>query len=230
MSSAHANAMVEWAPLLTKAFLLNLLIGMLAMTIGTVLGVVLGSLQLVRTPIVSFAAKLTTQIMRNSPWLVSLFYVMYLVPFEVDIAGVAVSMPDWVKATLGLSIPAVGNMSEIVKGGIRSIPRTQWEAASALGYTTRQTLVVVVLPQALKSMLPPWMNLYSIITLSTVLANIVGVPELITTARQMLVSMADPSLLLPVYGAVMAMFFSCVYPISLVTRSLERRWSVKGTI
>lgn len=115
-------------------------------------------------------------------------------------------------------------MSEIVRGGLRSIPTTQWEAAAALGYGRYQMLIEVILPQAARRMLPPWMNLYCIITLSTVLANIVGVGELVTTARQMLVTEAEPSLLLPVYSAVIAMFFFYIYPISRLTKWLEKRW------
>lgn len=215
----------NWLPRLLEAFSLNLLIGLLATAIGTVGGLGLGALQLSASAWIARTARLVTQVARNSPWLVSLFYVMYLLPFEITLGSSYVTIPDWLKATIGLSIPALGNMSEIVRGGLRSIALTQWEAAAALGYDRVTMLRTVIVPQAARRMLPPWMNLYCVITLSTVLANIVGVSELITTARQLLVAEQDPRLLLPVYSLVMLLFFLYIYPISLFTKSLERKWS-----
>ena len=70
-----------------------------------------------------------TQFFRNSPWLVLLFFCMLLLPFQVTVGGVTIPLPDWIKATLGLSLPVMANVSEIVRGAVQSIPTSQWESA-----------------------------------------------------------------------------------------------------
>ena len=74
----------------------------------------------------------------------------------------------------------MANVSEIVRGAMQSIPTAQWESAESLAFTRRQTLWMIILPQCVKRMLPPWMNLYAILTMATVLASIVGVSEMMT--------------------------------------------------
>ena len=72
-------------------------------------------------------------------------------------------IPDWIKATLGLALPVMANVAEIVRGAVQSIPTAQWESAESLAFTRRQTLWMIILPQCVKRMLPPWMNLYAIL-------------------------------------------------------------------
>src|SRR5690606_18177087 len=98
---------------------------------------------------------------RNAPWLVLLFYCIFLLPFEATIIGVTVPLPGWIKATIGLSLPVMANVSEIVRGAVQSVPAGQWESAEALAFSRRQTMWMIILPQCLKRMLPPWMNLYA---------------------------------------------------------------------
>jgi ABC-type arginine/histidine transport system permease subunit len=62
------------------------------------------------------------QFFRNAPWLVLLFFVMFLMPFEVRVRGVTDPVPDWIKATLGLALPIMANVAEIVRGAVQSIP------------------------------------------------------------------------------------------------------------
>jgi polar amino acid transport system permease protein len=144
----------------------------------------LGFAQLSLLRPVKRAAWLTTQFFRNAPWLVLLFYCMFLLPFQITVFGVTIPLPDWVKATLGLALPVMANVGEILRGAMQSIPTAQWESAASLAFTRRQTLWMIILPQCVKRMLPPWMNLYAILTMSTVLASIVGVNEMMTLTRR----------------------------------------------
>ena len=92
-----------------------------------------------------------------------------------------IPFPDWIKATLGLALPIMANVAEIVRGAVQSIPTAQWEAARSLAFSRRQTLWKIILPQCVKRMLPPWMNWYAILTMATTLASIVGVSEVMTS-------------------------------------------------
>lgn len=222
-----ASVMWKWTPMLWQGFTLNLIMSALAMIGGTVIGIFLGLAQVSAHKPVSTGARWLTQILRNAPWLVAIFYAMYMLPYEMRIGSTLIKFPDWVKATLGFSLPVIANVSEIVRGGIMSIPVQQWEAARSLAFTRRQTLWMIVLPQCAKRMLPPWMNLYSILTMATVLANVVGVSEALTMAREILASERRSDLLLPMYGYVLVWFFIYVYPIGRLTTWLERKWAVK---
>jgi len=199
------------------------------LVIGTAAGVPLGVWQTSPYGLVSRPASIFTQFFRNSPWLVLLFLCMFLLPFRFTVFGLSIPLPDWAKAILGFSLPVMANVSEIVRGAVQSVPTGQWESAESLGYTRRQTLGQIILPQCYKRMLPPWMNLYSLITMSTVNASVVGVAEMITLTNDVLAAEGSrPSLLAPLYGFALLCFFLYCYPIARWTQALERRFNVKG--
>ena len=219
--------LLKWAPLLLKGFVFNLGISVSAMALGTFVGVILGLGQISLFPAVRGGSWFVTQFFRNAPWLVLLFFAMFLLPFEINIFGLTIPFPDWFKAILGLSLPVMANVSEIVRGAVKSLPSGQWEAAESLAYSRRQTLWLVILPQCVKRMLPPWMNLYSILTMATVLASIVGISEIMTLTGQALAAEGGrPELLAPFYGFVLLLFFIYCYPIARFTVWLEHKFSV----
>ena len=222
------QVIAKWAPLLLTGFGFNILISALAMLLGTIAGLGLGlgllsDLRPVRQ--VSWALR---QIFRNAPWLVLLFFVMFLVPFQITVFGVRIPFPDWVKATVGFALPVMANVAEVVRGAVNSVPSTQWEAAEALAFTRHQTMWRIILPQCIKRMLPPWMNIYSLVTMSTVLASIVGVSEMLTlTAQVHAAEGGRPELFAPLYGFALLCFFLYCYPINLWTAHLERRFQTR---
>ncbi|HLI14035.1 MAG TPA: amino acid ABC transporter permease [Alphaproteobacteria bacterium] len=228
--AGHLSAvatLIKWTPLLFRGFLFNILISVVAMSIGTAAGVFLGLAQISLLPPVKKGSWVVTHFFRNSPWLVLLFYCMFLLPFQITVFGVVIPLPDWIKATIGLSLPVMANVSEIVRGAVQSIPTGQWESASSLAFTRRQTMWMIILPQCIKRMLPPWMNLYSILAMDTVLASIVGVSEVMTLTGDALSAENRPGLLLPFYSYILLWFFIYCYPIARWTVSLERRFAVK---
>ncbi|MFM9847029.1 MAG: amino acid ABC transporter permease [Hyphomicrobiaceae bacterium] len=217
-----------WAPLLLKGFVFNLVISALAMMVGTIAGLPLGVLQSSAIAPVRWLARFVTQFFRNSPWLVLLFLCVLLLPFQIRIFGLTIPMPDWSKAILGFSLPVMANVSEIVRGALQSVPTSQWESAESLGFSRTQTLMRIILPQCFKRMLPPWMNLYSLITMSTVNASVVGVSEMITLTGEVLAAEGSrPALLAPLYAFAMLCFFLYCYPIGKWTVALERKFQVK---
>ncbi|WP_354505572.1 amino acid ABC transporter permease [Limibacillus sp. MBR-115] len=217
----------KWLPVLLTGFGFNILISFMAMAIGTLVGTSLGLMQISLLLPVRQGSWLVTQFFRNAPWLVLLFYCMFLLPFEFRLGGLVIPFPDWIKATIGLALPVMANVSEIVRGAIASIPSGQWEASESLAFSRRQTLWQIILPQCVKRMLPPWMNLYAILTMATVLASIVGVSEMMTQAGRVLAAEDRPDLLIPIYSFVLLCFFVYCYPIARFTVRLEQRFQVK---
>ncbi|MEX0760550.1 MAG: amino acid ABC transporter permease [Tistlia sp.] len=221
------EVIVRWLPVLLEGFLFNIVISVLAMAFGTLVGTWLGLMQISLLLPVRAGSWVVTQFFRNAPWLVLLFYCMFLLPFELRILGLTVPFPDWLKATIGLSLPVVANVSEIVRGAVNSIPSGQWEASESLAFNRRQVLWMIILPQCVKRMLPPWMNLYAILTMATVLASVVGVSEMMTQAGRVLAAENRPELLIPIYSFVLLCFFLYCYPIARWTVALERRFQVR---
>lgn len=217
--------LLPWLPMLGRGFAVNLGMGLVAMLLACVAGTLLGAAQLATLPWLRVPARLLTQLLRNSPWLVVMFFVMHLLPYELYVLDTRLAVPGWFKAVLALALPATGNLAEIVRGGLRAIPLAQWEAATALGYGPLARLRQVILPQALRHMLPPALGLYCVVTMSTALASLVGVSEALAVAREILAAEARTDLLLPVYGLVLAGFFFYIFPLSLLARALERRWA-----
>ena len=223
------EVLLRWVPLLLNGFVFNIIISICAMAIGTLAGAALGLGQISLNGVTRKFSWFITQFFRNSPWLVLLFFAMFLLPFELRFGSVIIPLPDWLKAIVGLSLPVMANVSEIVRGAVVSLPSGQWEAAESLAFTRTQTLWRIILPQCVKRMLPPWMNLYSILTMATVLASIVGVSEVMTLTGQALAAEGGrPDLLMPFYSFVLLIFFIYCYPIARWTVYLEKKFAVKG--
>ena len=219
----------RWLPFVVgSGFVMNLLISFFTMLFGTVAGVFLGLGQIsVVAPVRKFSWFIT-QLFRNSPWLVLLFIVMLTFPFEIEIGEHIISIPDWMKAVFGLSLPIMANISEVVRGAVQSVPTGQWEASESLAFSRVQMIWKIILPQCFKRMIPPWMNWYAILTMATPLVSLLGVEEIVTLSRQAMEAEDNhPELLIPFFGFALLIFFAYCYPIARWTLKLEERYSVK---
>jgi len=223
------QALLRWIPfIVTGGFFFNVVISFFAMLIGTVLGMILGLMQISPKGVIRWPAQIITQVFRNSPWLVLLFIVLLALPYEIEFGDTVIRIPDWVKAVFGLCLPIMANIAEVVRGAINSVPSGQWEAAESMAYTRQQTLWQIILPQCFKRMIPPWMNWYAILTMATPLCSLLGVEELITLSRQAIEAENNrPELLVPFYGFALLIFFAYCYPIARATIALERKFAVK---
>ena len=227
--------LVRWMPFLLwgqeghwQGFSLNIIISFFAMLLGTVAGGILGLMQISLLAPVRKGSWLVTQFFRNSPWLVLLFTIMFLLPFEIRIGDLIIPIPDWIKAVIGFSLPVMANISEVVRGAVVSLPLGQWESAESLAFSRFQTMRMVILPQCIKRMIPPWMNWYAILAMATPLCSIMGVEESVTLTRQAMSSEGgNPALLAPFYIFLLVIFFMYIYPIARWTVRLEKKYAVK---
>ncbi len=209
-------------------FALNLIISFFAMVIGSVAGTALGLMQISLLLPVRQGSWIVTQFFRNSPWLVLLFTIMLLFPFEIDLGFAVIPVPDWMKAVVGFSLPVMANISEVVRGAVQSLPTGQWESAESLAFSRRQTLWMIILPQCVKRMIPPWINWYCILTMATPLCSIMGVEESVTYTAQALNAEGDRPELIPVfYGFLLLIHFIYTYPIARWSIQLEKKFAVK---
>lgn len=222
------GTLILWMPFIMKGFVLNVLMSVFAMTLATVLGLGLGLMQISQQRLVTVPARIITHLLRNSPWIVVLFIIMFLTPFQLALPnGTVVIIPDWVKATIAFSLPVTANLSEIFRGAVVSIPTGQWESAESLAFTRSQTLRWIILPQCFRRMIPSWMNWYALLAMSTPLASIMGVHEAVGNAQAAMEAAGGrPEYLLLFYGFLMGVFFSFIYPISVLTKKMELKYAI----
>ncbi|WP_159915100.1 amino acid ABC transporter permease [Pantoea sp. 18069] len=212
-----------WLPSLLRGLWVNIEISVLAVALGTAVGLVIGTLLLSPSAIVRRVARVYVQAFRNAPVLVLIYFTTYVFPFEVHIVQWSFPFPDWLKVVLGLALPTSANVAEIFRGAIQSIPSAQWEAAQSLAFKRSEIFRLIVLPQCLRRMLPPWMNLYASITMSTSLASLVGVHDVVDMAQIASNTVVRTDFTILVYFTLLALFFAYCYPIARATRALERR-------
>ncbi|WP_447919658.1 amino acid ABC transporter permease [Achromobacter aegrifaciens] len=220
---AAVQALWQWSPALLSGLATNIQISVLAMALGTLAGLVVGALSLSPSPLLRRLTRAYVLLFRNVPILVLVYFTTYVFPFELKLGGWNLPFPDWIKVVIGLGLPASANVAEIFRGAIQSIPSAQWEAAQSLAFRRSQIFRMIVLPQCLRRMLPSWMNLYASITMSTSLASLVGVHDLVDAATVASNTVARTDFTILVYFTLLAMFFAYCYPIARWTRYLERR-------
>lgn len=213
-----------WSPALLRGLLANIQISVLAIALGTAVGLVVGALLLSPSRALRTGLGWYVQVFRNAPILVLIYFTTYVFPFEIHLVSWTFPFPDWVKVVLGLALPASANVAEIFRGAIQSIPSAQWEAAQSLAFRRGEIFRLIVLPQCVRRMLPPWMNLYASITMSTSLASLVGVHDVVDTAQIASNTVARTDFTILVYFTLLALFFAYCYPIARATRALERRY------
>jgi His/Glu/Gln/Arg/opine family amino acid ABC transporter permease subunit len=201
--------------LFTKGLETTILISVAAMLISVVGGVFLGILRALRNPLIDAIVIAYVEILRGIPLLVLMFFVFFGLP------QLGIRFDNSVAAIVALGLWGAANGSEIVRGAIFSIPRGQTEAGTAVGLNWMQVMSYVILPQALRRMIPPFMSLFTSIVESSSLAALIGVMDLLETVRVRVET--DQNLWFPLLLTVLFIYFFINYPISLLSQRLEKR-------
>ena len=206
-------------PLLMKGLWLTFKISMWTIVLGSFLGFVIGLIRASRLKILKAVLGVYIHCLRGTPFLVQL----YLIYFVLPATGV-----EWLKfeafpaAVIALSLYTSTYVSEIVRAGVEAVPKGQVEAARALGMSKWQTLGHVILPQALKLMIPPMTGVYVLIIKGTSVVSVIGITELLRAGEQ--AALRYPSELMTLYGLVALLYFVCCYPVLRLGRWAETKF------
>ena len=182
--------------------------------------VLLGIALVAKPPLVRATVRLYVELWRGLPLIVILLAVFFALPTF----GVLLSAPA--AAGVGLLLWGSAVIADNVHGAIQSIPAGQLEAARALGLGWTKAMLLVILPQTMRRLLPPTLNLVTSLIHGTSLAAQVGVLELLESARrsiQRLVLSVGDGHSLAIFGTVLVVYFCICYPLVLGSRWLERR-------
>jgi polar amino acid transport system permease protein len=207
---------------LSGGFAANIIISLWAMLLSILFGAILAVGMIAETKLVRVPCEILMNALRNSPWLVVLYAMLYLLPFEIMIFGNSYFLSPMVKSVIGLSLPAAANVAEVFRGGVEAVASGQWDSARSLGYRRLQILRYVVLPQALPLMTPNLMTIYTMLFIGTSLVVVTGTSDVLSVVRVVTGSDGE-HLATGLYIYVLLLFFLFSFPIAILTRSFERR-------
>jgi His/Glu/Gln/Arg/opine family amino acid ABC transporter permease subunit len=216
---------VETYHFLAPAILVTIRLAFLAYGLAMVLGLVAALGQLSRRVIPYTLARLYVEIFRGVPLLVQIIYIAFvLTPVLADLTGMRWFRNDIVRATMGLGIGYGAYLAEIYRAGIESIPRGQVEAARSLGMSPWLAMRHVVLPQAIRVILPPLGNDFVAMLKDSSLASVISVQELTYTGSLL---NARTFRSFQTYNMVALLYLTMTLLGSFGVRGLER-WAGKG--
>ncbi|MGX0118398.1 ABC transporter permease subunit [Corynebacterium otitidis] len=194
-------------------------VALISMGVSLVLGTLLGLLMTVRNRVVWFLTRTYVETLRLLPQLVLLFVVFFE---AAKVTGV--DIPGEAAAIIVFSAWGTAELGDLVRGAVESVPAHQRESAAALGLSPGQIQTRVVLPQAVRQLVPLTVNLTTRMIKTTPLIYFIGVTEVLAVARQVIDAnrFSHPDAALWVYGVVFILYFLVCWAISLFARRLER--------
>ncbi|CDZ32282.1 MULTISPECIES: amino acid ABC transporter permease [Neorhizobium] len=202
-------------PALLRGLINTFLLGVAGIGIGIPIGLVIALLRLYGPKPVRYLTVFYIDIFRAAPMLVVLILIYYALPF------VGIRLSSWTSAGLAFSIVMAAYSAEIFRSGIEGIPRGQFEAAAALGLPFFVTLRKVVLPQAIRIVIPPMTNNCVSMFKDTSLASTVALPELLKEATDAQALYANPT---PLIGAAL-IYIAFLWPMVRLVNLLEQRFN-----
>lgn len=210
-----AQLLVEYKYYYLTGIKITLLLSFLSLVIGTTLGGFLSLLKLSKSRILSFIASVYIEAVRGTPMMVqiSLVYFGSYVLTGVELSG-------FISALIAVSLNSAAYVAEIVRSGIQSIDKGQTEASRSLGISQRQTMRHIILPQAVKNILPSLGNEFVTLIKETSVASTIGVAELMYASKIVQSSSFQPFHPLVIVAII---YFVFTFSISQLIGLLERR-------
>ena len=215
----NGQVMVSAFPALMRGLFNTLLLGLLAIGIGVPAGLLISLVRLYAPRPFRWLAIGYIDIFRAMPVLVVLILIYYALPF------VGIRLSSWVSATMAFAFVMSAYSAEVFRSGIESIPKGQFEAALALGLPFMLTLRKVILPQAVRVVIPPTTSNCISMFKDTSLASTVALPELLKEANDAQAFYANPS---PLIGAAVV-YVIFLWPMVRLVGVLERRMQAEKT-
>lgn len=210
----NAEVMRKAFPILLRGLLNTVLLGFAAIVFGGMLGVAICLVRLYAPRPLRLLALVYIDILRAIPVLVVLILVYYALPF------VGITMSSFMAATIALSLVLAAYTAEVVRAGIEAVPKGQFEASEALGLSFFVTMRHVVLPQAVRIMIPPLASYSVAIIKDTSLASVVAMNDLLKQATDAQALFANPTPLL----AAAVIYIAILWPLVRFTGWLEQHY------
>ena len=199
-----------------------------AMIISLVIGFVVGLMRCAKNPLINKVALVYIEIWRGVPMIVTILFTYFALP-EIMRIIVRVNLNSFTAMLVSCVLWTSANAAETVRGAVNAIPFGQTEAAMALGMSYFKRLKLVILPQAIKIMIPPMIGLFTLLLKGTAIGFIIEYRELIRVGQitiERLVMSGNSFASIQIYSLIMIMYFIMCYPLSLISAYYERKLAV----
>jgi polar amino acid transport system permease protein len=199
-------------------------LSVISVTASLVVGVLLGTLITIRVRPLQFLIRFYIEVWRGLPILVTVLFIYWLPPY--DVGPYHIQLNAYMSAAVALSLWGSAQVAEATRGAVQSITKEQHEAASALGFGWVGRHRFVILPQALRRLLPPMVGLLVNIIQNTTIAFVIGVNEFLQSGNRQfenLTTQTGDGHPMAIFGFVMLVFFVICFPLTRIAAYLEKR-------
>ena len=215
--------MSTYGSLLLRAMGQTLLLALCGLLFGTLLGMIFGILSVVKNKVCNVIEMVFVDVVRGVTMIVLAMFVFFGVPYCLNnMMGMGVTLTALQAGTICLALNCGAYMAEIIRAGIQSVDKGQMEAARSLGLPYWRAMQRVVLPQAIRTMVPSIINQFIITLKDTSILSVIGFPELVNTAKNVV---ANTFKSFQVWGIVAVMYLIIILILSKAAKCLERSWS-----
>ena len=216
----YFNELMRSLPFFLKGVWMTIAVAGLSLLAGTIIGFIAGIIRAGRNKILRAIIGVWVDLIRGTPFLVQVFIIFFILP------GIGIELEAFPAAVIALSNLTASFICEIVASGILAVPKGQREAATAAGLSQYQQLRFIVLPQAMRTIMPPLVGQYVLLVKDSSVVSAIGVVD-ITRVGWLTVQRIPEGLM--VFGLVGLLYFAICYPLINLSGFLERRMTVAST-
>ena len=206
-------------PFLLAGLWMTFKISMITIFFGSILGVVIGMLRTLNSWMINIPLGAYVHALRGTPFLIHLYVIYFMLPAT----GISwLQLDAFPAAIIALSLYTSTYVAEIVRSAIQAVPRGQSEAARSTGMNALQAMWYVILPQAIKLMIPPMGGVYVIIIKGTSIVSVIGIAELVRAGEH--ATQRHPRELMLIYGMTALLYFAYCYPVLRFAKWAEKKY------
>jgi polar amino acid transport system permease protein len=216
----YFNELIRSLPFFIKGLWMTVAVSGLSLILGTIIGFIWGIIRASRNKILRTLIGVWVDLIRGTPFLVQVFIVFFILP------GIGIELEAFPAAVIALTNLAACFICEIVASGILSVSVGQREAATASGLSAYQQLRYIILPQAMRTILPPLVGQYVLLVKDSSVVSAIGVVD-VTRVGWLTVQRIPEGIM--VFGLVGILYFVICYPLINISNILEKRMTVVAT-
>ncbi len=210
----HIELLIKSLPNLLRGAFVSIQIASLSCLIGITLGIIVGLIQSGKSKILRILVGIYITLFRGTPMLIQILFAFYVLP------QLGITIPAFWTAVITIGLNSGAYVSQVIRAGIRSVSKGQLEAAQVLGFSTLQTTRYILLPQAIRTVIPALGNEFIILVKDSSLASVIPVVELTREGARIISVTFDA---LTMYTGVAVIYLIMTSILSLVFSKLEKR-------
>ncbi len=215
------DIIIDYGQLLLIAMGQTLLMALCGLFFACIIGLIFGMLSVVKNKVCNIIAQIFVDVVRGVPMIVLAYFVFFGVPYALkNMLGIRMTFTALVAGTICLALNCGAYMAEIIRAGIQSVNVGQMEAARSLGLPYWKAMQKIILPQAIRTMIPSIINQFIITLKDTSILSVIGFPELVNTAKNII---AVEFKSFQVWIIVGIMYLIVITTLSKLAKVLERR-------